>query len=296
VLRRLSEVPWLGALLQAGIAIGALASLVAVSAASAASSDCASGQPAPVPPRSTPVSPPVALTPADDSKLLSWKFGTRRNETSWDVTIDAAPGLAGVDPAEIGIRAARLTRSDSSERLAKPTFTAPVITPNHKHITFTVCENARGGAPGSYTGSLIVEGPDGVADASVPLAVTLKATGGTFGLIEIIVLVTAILAMTLKGVADYKKSKFEGDNVPTPAPSWSWKDALTYNWSNPSGVVTSAIALLLAVGGAYLLYHKTETWGADLTPDLLAVLQSALVAVGVQGGLSGLGSAFKQGD
>jgi hypothetical protein len=242
------------------------------------------------------VKPEVALKPAEDSKLLTWKFGRNRGEHLWEVTIGTEnnQSLAGVRADQIAIDTAPLDRADKSEQLPKPTFTAPRITTDQKRIRFAACVNANGGKPGSYNGSLAISGPVGVTGTTMSINVTLKERPLLFGGIELVVLLVTLVALAAKALGDYKKAEY--DNVPADTlakKKWKWWVALTYNWRSPAGIVTSLVAIIVTVGGAYLLYHKAETWGADLTPDLLAIGSSALTAVGIQGGLGGIVDAVK---
>jgi hypothetical protein len=227
-----------------------------------------------------------------DPLLLTWKFGYKRNEKSWPVTIKADPDTGALQSDQLEIIASPLTRADNSEELPAPTFTAPRISADRARIFLRICVSAKGGAPGSYSGSVSIGGPPGVSATNASINVTLKEQRSIFLGLEFIAGLVALAALAIKGTADYQKEKFEGVET-NKQPPWNWFHAFTYNWRTVPGAVTSIFGLIAALGGAYLLYHKGEAWGADLTADGIAALQGALTAVGIQGGLSGVIAAFK---
>lgn len=224
----------------------------------------------------------VVLTPADDSKKLTWRFDADRGEKSWDVVIIAKPPLTGIKSSEIEVRSRQLVREDQHASFPRPTITPPQVSRDGERITFTVCANPEGIQAGAYSGSLLVDGPEEVTGTTIDIAVTARSSGW-FSIGLGIAALAVLGGLTLKSVADFQRDR-KGTSQ-----EWDLKKAVLYIWRAEDGRVLTTIGGIVAAGVSVLLiYNKDTTWGDDYFVDLLAVAQAAIAAVGAQGILDGL--------
>jgi hypothetical protein len=277
----------------------AAALMLSAEPASAASKNCALGQSSSgssqTPSPQTGEASKSSLVPNTNSKSLKWTFDGDRDETYWDVVIQANPPLTGIDPSEIDITPSRMVRSDNHTAFKRPLiFTAPKISSNGKRITFRLCADPHGIEAGTYKATVDVDGPGTITGTSLDVSVTARDLKW-FGLSLIIIAVVVAAGLELKSIADYQRDiKGRKDNNGNPV-KFKLKDALFYIWSwDQLRVLTSVAGIVSAFIAVAVLYNKDHTWGEDVFKSIFAGAQAAFVAVGAQGVLDGLRGAGSQ--
>jgi hypothetical protein len=279
--------------------LAAFAILLILSAepAAGASKNCAAGQTSSGSATQTP-SPTTgqasksALVPTPESKSLKWEFDGDRDETYWDVVIQANPPLSGIDPSEIDVTPGRMVRDDDHTAFKRPLlFTPPKISSNGKRVTFRLCADPRGIEAGTYKATVSVDGPGTVTGTTLDVSVTARSKWWFVGSL-VIILGVVFVGLELKSIADYQRD-IKGKKTPHGEPvKFKARDAVRYIWSwDELRVVTALIGIVTALISVTVLYNKDHTWGADWFTSILAGAQAAFVAVGAQGVLDGLRGA-----
>jgi len=241
--------------------------------------------------RSDGSAPAGTVTLTSNQKKLTFKFDADRGEATRDVTIRAQPALTGTAATEIEITTSPLVRDDQHATFSRPKVTPPTISRDGERITFTVCASARGAQAGSYSGSLLVEGPTNVAGTTVDITATTRSRNFFFGGL-IVAVIAAAVGLTLKGIADYRREiTGKKDEAGKPV-TFDWPDAVGYIWAPKEfRVGFSIIGILIAAVAAATVYNKTPTWGSDWFADGVSLAATAIAAVGAQGVLDGLRGA-----
>jgi hypothetical protein len=253
--------------------------------------------------------PTVKLVPEPDSASQVVNFGGSRGWQFADVVLNARPALPkSLEPREIRLEVLRrFTRtSDSLPTASAPTprFTEPRISPGRDRITFTVCLNGTGLSAGSYSGNVLVEGPQGLAPASVSVTANAKnATLAWLGGVGVVLL--AALFLVLRGAAarQAKTAEENAKEFATAADAAGRKRAVAKQDQAPRGLmsylkdvfkdlnwwVTSVVALGIAIGTIIGIYSATPAWGADTLGSVVSLVGPAFTAVGVQSVITSLG-------
>jgi hypothetical protein len=231
----------------------------------------------------------VVLTPA--IKDIKWAFDASRGAVAVPIVIGASPPLTGLAPAEIEVLPSSLVRADNHARFPKvPSFSEPQISGNGEQITFELCLDPTSVQAGSYAGSVFVDvGRANVAGTTIAVHVTARSPGW-FALGFVFMLVAIAVVLTLKGVADYRRS-IEGTST-----TFNLGNALGYIWSPQDlRVVTSLVGIGAAIFVGLRIYNTDHTWGDDAYQDSVALVAAAIAAVGAQGIFDGLLGALKGG-
>jgi hypothetical protein len=236
-----------------------------------------------------------ALVPTPESQALKWEFDGDRNETYWDIVLQASPPLAGIDPAEIDVTPGRMAREDNHTAFRRPlTFTPPKISSNGKRVTFRICADPHGIEAGTYKATVNVDGPGTITGVSLDVSVTARDAIWFVWSLAIVAVVVA-LGIELKSVADYQRAIRGTKTSAGKATPFNWRDALLYIWRLQDLRFAST---LVGIGSAFItvavLYNKDHTWGEDVFKSVFAAAQAAIVAVGAQGVLDGLRGAGQE--
>jgi hypothetical protein len=152
------------------------------------------------------VTPPIKLTPSQQSTQKLVNFGEHRNRKTLGhlTVITDQPLPNGVTPAQISYDVVLSRTGDTleTEDFRDPTFSDPTIAPDRRSITFSVCLNPSGVAAGKYVGAITVSGPPGLGTASLNL--TLNAKSQDFLLKAGVALLAAFLLLLVKDAATVK--------------------------------------------------------------------------------------------
>jgi hypothetical protein len=183
-----------------------------------------------------------------------------------------------------------------------------VISPARDRITFTVCVNGTGLEPGSYAGNVLVEGPTGLAPASVSLTENFKDSSLALGL-AIASLVAAFAFLLLRGAASRQAKAAEKHGqalAATAEADQNVKDAamqrapaakehihsyFTEVLRDLNWWLTALVSLGVAVGSIIALYSANPSWGADFWASVAAIVSPTFAAVGVQSVITSLGKS-----
>jgi hypothetical protein len=172
-----------------------------------------------------------------------------------------------------------------------------------------VCLNGSGLEAGSYAGNILVEGPRGLAPASISLTANAKdshlALWGAVG-----VLLLALFFLVLRGAAarqakteevhakEFAKATTDAEREEAVQKQAQAPERLTkyvrevfkdLNWW-----VTSVVALGLAAGTIYGIYSANPSWGADTLGSVISLVGPAFTAVGVQSVITSLGRSVSR--
>jgi hypothetical protein len=145
----------------------------------------------------------IKLVPDLPSQTVN--FGGTRGWEFVDMVLTATPALPlSVTPNQIRLSILRhFTRTSQTLPTAtapSPVFTQPQISAGRDRVTFTVCLNGAGLPAGSFTGSVIVEGPAGVVPTT--LAITENAKDDTLASwLAGVLLFAAFVFLLLRGAA-----------------------------------------------------------------------------------------------
>jgi hypothetical protein len=206
------------------------------------------------------LSDPVVLSPDTDSEQRLKNFdGNRGTKVFRDIRLVSDKRLPdALNPGQINFDALIERAADKLESVdfPDPTFTAPRISTNRKQISFDMCLNAKGVSPGKYVGNVTVSGPDGLGEARVGITANLKARFLIWLIFAAIAMLFACAAMFFK---DWTKDKTSIDR--------KW-------WFKTIGTLVVAFGALAAV------YLNDPTWGAGLFASFIALVGTALAAVG----------------
>jgi hypothetical protein len=207
-----------------------------------------------------PLADPVVLSPEKGSEQRLKNFaGNRGTKDIKDVKLVSDKRLPEtLTWAQIGFDALIERADDKLESVdfPDPTFTQPRISSDRKHIVFTICLNAKGVSPGKYVGNVTVAGPDGLGEGRVGITANLKAPLWLWG-------VLALGAMILSGLALYFK-----DWTKDPA-------SITRGWW-----YKTVGTLVVTFGALWAVYNNDPTWGASTFGAGIALIGTALAAVG----------------
>lgn len=254
------------------------------------------------------VKPTVKLAPDTAANVVN--FGGSRGVQYVDVVLNATPALPqSLQADEVRLEVLhRFSRTSDKLRTTSappPTFTEPRISAARNRITFTMCLDGSGLDAGSYAGSILVEGPKGLAPTSISVTENAKnlylAGGGA-----VAVLALAFVFLVIRGAAARQlktEERLVGDvantetesglgealnkqrqHQPEPVRSYVLDVFKDLNWW-----VTSIVALALAAGSIYGLYSADPSWGADTVGSVIALVGPAFTAVGVQSVVTSLG-------
>lgn len=239
------------------------------------------------------IEPAVKLAPDVAGHVVN--FGGSREWQFVDVVLNADPALPrSLEPGEIRLEVVRrFTRASENLKttwMRRPTFTQPRISPGRARVTFTMCLNGAGLEAGSYSGSVLIEGPRGLAPASI--SITANAKDSTLALWGgVAVLALAALFLVLRGAAarqartEEKQAK-SGDAKSEPQQLTKYVGGVLkdLNWW-----ITSIVALGLAAGTIIGIYSANPAWGADTLGSVASLVGPAFTAVGVQSVITSLG-------
>jgi hypothetical protein len=175
-----------------------------------------------------------------------------------------------------------------------------------------VCLNGSGLEPGSYLGNVLVEGPRGLAQTNVSITENVKNRDlAAWG--AVVALIAAFAFLVLRGAASRQATAIEdhrreldraltsGDqsqvadlrkleNRPKPRIRSYIGDVFKdLNW-----IVTTIVALAVALGTIIGLYSADPAWGADKIASFAALVGPAFSAVGVQSVVTSLGRGVGQ--
>lgn len=207
-----------------------------------------------------PLTDPVILSPEKGSEQRLKNFdNTRGTKEIRGVKLTSDKRLPdSLTSAQIGFETLIERAGDELESVdfPDPTFTVPRISANRRNITFTICLNAAGVSPGKYVGSVTVGGPEGLGEARVGVTANLKARWRVW-------LGSAFLAMALAAAALFFKDWTKESSLITK--SWWFK---------------TVAALVVTFGTLAGVYVNDPTWGASTLGALLALIGTALAAVG----------------
>lgn len=203
---------------------------------------------------------PVVLSPEKGSEQRLKNFDNYRGTKEFkNVRLSSDKRLPdNLTSAQIGFDALIERADDKLESVdfPDPTFTVPRIAADRRHITFTICLNAAGVSPGKYVGSVTVAGPEGLGEARVGITANLKARWRVW-------LSSAFLAMALSAAALIFKDWTKDPKLLTKG--WWFKTIGT---------------LVVTFGALAGVYVNDPTWGASTLAAGIALIGTALAAVG----------------
>ncbi len=257
-----------------------------------------------------PLKQPVKLVP--DISAQSVNFGGSRGSKAIDVVLSATPALppsTTADQIRLGIlrRFTRVSQTLPTESAPSPTFSPPQISSGRDRVTFTVCLSGAGLDPGSYGGSVIVEGPKGLAPTT--LSITENAKNETLALrLAIGVLVAALVFLLLRGMAA-RQAKDEEQTIADAAKAGNTQQVVElhkdpkqhnlgwYFWGVVNDLnwwITTLVALGVAGGSIIAIYSANPAWGADTWTSVAALVGPVFTAVGVQSVVTSLGRSVSR--
>jgi hypothetical protein len=251
--------------------------------------------------RSVKLVPDVGGTVVNFDGSRGWQFV--------DIVLNAKPAIPrSLRPEQIRFEVLRrFTRAAQNLRTTSvrpPRFTNARISPGRDRVTFTVCLNGSGLGAGTYAGNILVEGPRGLAPASISITANAKDSDlALFGSIGVLLLAFAFLV--IRGAAARQartqeehasqyaaaKDNAERDAVvekqakaPTRLTQYIGDVFKDLNWW-----VTTVVALGLAAGTIYGIYSANPAWGEDALGSVISLVGPAFTAVGVQSVITSLG-------
>ncbi len=253
------------------------------------------------------MSPAVTLTP--DLPTQTVNFGGGRGWQFAEVVLTASRPLPNsFEPSQLDIevlrRFSRQSETLSTVTLPPPTFTEPSLNPARNTITFTVCFNGANLGAGHYTGTITVEGAQGLG--STNLAFNLNAQNATMFLWTLVVSGVLVLFLlfwrgaatvqsdTAKGVAtavDHAGVTPDGVlEVPAKVAPTAQKAVQTRaRWSLKTEVLTdpmfwagTVLSTAAAVAAAWAIYASNTGWGASPVTDIFGIVSSIIAAAGFQ--------------
>lgn len=262
-------------------------------------------------PNSKPVNPTAKLSPDLPTQFVN--FGGGRGWKFVDVVLNATPALpasvgAGDIRLEVLRRFTRISPTLPTRYAPTPAFTPPVISPGRDRITFTICLDGDGLAPGMYAGNVLVEGLTGLAPANVGVTENLKDSGLALRL-ACASLVAALAFLVLRGAAERQAKAADKhaqaltstanaqqetkdmarDQAPPPKEhlrNYFLEVLRDLNWW-----LTAFVSLGVAAGSIIALYSANPVWGADLWASVAAIVSPTFAAVGVQSVITSLGKS-----
>jgi hypothetical protein len=214
----------------------------------------------------------IVIEPESGSELLN--FGGNGGTKSFIVVLTASEPLpGGFTGKQLELdsprRPTRTGPNFDTETLPMPRFSHPQIIEHRRKVRFRVCIDASDADAGVYTDEIIVSGPPGLSSTSVVATANVKAQSGAFRTFVVAVLVMAFLLLLFKAAKESKGEKGE------------WGKALRETITNPTFVVSTAVALFAALFAMHALYDQDPAWGADLWSNLPALGSAAFAAAGV---------------
>lgn len=259
-----------------------------------------------------PLQPAVKLTPDLAGQVVN--FGGSRGWRYVDVVLNATPAL----PRSVNAKAIRFDVprrfSRTSDRLStvsapRPSFTEPSISPGGDRIAFSVCLDGATLESGSYSGSVLVEGPKGLGPTTISFTENARNSGLAFwgGLT---VLAIAFFFLVLRGAAarQVKAEERNAQDVARAESETGLAEALKRTQEHPpkrvrsyivevfqdlNWWVTSVVALGLAAASIYGIYSADPAWGSDTVGSVISLVGPAFTAVGVQSVVTALGRSVE---
>jgi hypothetical protein len=228
----------------------------------------------------------VKLTIANQAEIKPVNLG---GDDSLDIVVNAEPPLpASVTPDQISLnsptRPRRTNDNLATVYLDRPTFTEPQISNHGGAITFTACIADTSVDAGTYTGQVIVGGPEGVQASGVTITVNDKNATMFWVGFALALLIGALLSCLRAAKAEKDKQRGE---VRGPWKA-AFKAALRDRWL----IVSTVFALAAAAAGMLKIYLDDPAWGADWIGGVIALFGTMLSVTG----LSTFASSFKRAD
>lgn len=224
-------------------------------------------QPAP------PLAEPITLAPSEPNEILN--FNGERETKSFDVVLRASQPLPpSLTPAQLALdvpeRFKRISDTLESKALRRPTFTRPRFLEGRRVVFFRTCVDASDADAGTYSGQIVISGPEGLEGTATTVTVNTKDRSAfLFGLL---IALLAAFGLLLYRAGKEHKGKHSDQ---------SWKMTLIAVFKSFefwAGTVTSIIAAAVAM---VVIYAGDPAWGADLWPSLFALAGTAFGAAGL---------------
>ncbi len=223
-----------------------------------------------------PLAETINLSPEPRYAQVVVNFDTKRGLYKGTLIFSADKPLpASVKPENLMLFAEPMLRSGElleTSSFPDPTFGEPKILSNRKRIEFKFCLDSTDLAPGKYSTTITLGGPEGVNSATSSLVANLKA-GVAFWISWVIVLALAAAFMALQRRSSTTREKPD---------RWMF-------------VLSSLVSLGVAGVAMLKIYGSDPAWGASLVDASIALLGAAFAAIGAQNVLQlGLDKAVKE--